>query len=317
MACGLLVILIFASNLSSNYRHNYDWASRYAHTVLNSLPKDSVLFLEGDISVGAIGYTSLIESVRPDVKLLSGRALVFRDRLYNPSLIKYKEARPIIKNYIHNEIRPVYTNDMANNEFVNNHWLTKSFNADASSGDTLLHLYSLDENYLLYIYQHHNITDPWTNFHKKQLLTSAAPFVIEAKLAGSTNKLLDAVIIEIMNDLDGLLAFIKHLRVRQALDVAGGIDSLVSKADALYLTSTDKPPKANYLRLRAILSHEKNDNKTAENYLIESIKAWPNTENISFKMMANIYTADGRINEYNSLIEDFDASVIKKYRINQ
>lgn len=317
IACSLLVTLIFVSNLSSNYRHNYDWASRYAHTVLNSLAKDSVLFLEGDISVGAIGYTSLIESVRPDVKLLSGRALVFRDRLYNPSLIKYKEARPIVKNYIHKEIRPVYTNDMSNNEFGNDHWLTKSFSADASNTEVILHLSSLDENYLRYIYQQQNITDAWTNFHKKQLLTSAVPFVIEAKLAGSTHELLDAVIIEIMNDLDSLVAFIKYLKARQSLAAAGGIDSLISKADALYLASTDKPPKANYLQLRATLSYEKNERKAAENYLIESINIWPNIDNVSFKMMADLYTFGGRVNEYNSLIGDFDASVIKKYHINQ
>lgn len=316
IACSLLVVLVFATNLSSNYRHNYDWASRYAHTVLNSLPEDSVLFLEGDISVGSIGYTSLIESVRPDVKLLSGRALVFRDRLYNPSLIKYKEARPIVKNYIHNEIRPVYTNDMANNEFGNDHWLTKSFSADASNTEVMLHLSSLDKNYLLYIYQQQNITDAWTNFHKNRLLTSAVPFVIEAKLAGATHELLDAVIIEMMNNLDGLVAFIKYLKARQALSAAGGIDSLVSKADALYLSSTDKPPKANYLQLRATLSYEKNELKAAENYLIESINVWPNIDNISFKMMADLFTFGGRVNEYNSLIEDFDASIVKKYHIN-
>ena len=80
---SLLVLVIFISNFSTNYRHDYDWGSRYANTVLNSLPKDSVLILDDDISVGTIGYTRLVENVRPDVMLLTNKALVFRDRLFD------------------------------------------------------------------------------------------------------------------------------------------------------------------------------------------------------------------------------------------
>ena len=313
-ACCSLLIIIFVSNISKNYRHDYDWGERYANTVLNTLPKDAVIILEGDMSVTTIGYTHFIDSIRPDVTLISERALVFPTRLYDPLQITHDEALPILKEYIDKETRPLH-NIGTPEIYSHNHWLTKSFDANMPGDRNVIYPSALDENYLRYIYEYNNKHDIWTNIHRTKLLIDSIPFVIEAKLAGRSDELFDAVIKEMMGDLDGLLTIIDYLSSRRALDSFGGLDLLVSKAESLFLVSSDKMLKSNYLLFRGLLKKQQGNLNDYHIYLISSINMWPNINNSAFRMLGKLYTSYGRSNEFNELILNFDDSVVEKYSL--
>ena len=313
--CSLYLIIVFFQNLSINDRHDYDWGIKYASAVLRSLPEDAVIIVNDDISTGTIGYTSLVEKIRPDISLISGKALVFRNRLYDPSELNIDEAAPILEKYIHRKSRPVYTTSTDTSIYPNDHWLTRSYSKDIPAGQQVMHISALDKNYLRYIYEQGSKNDIWTNFHRSQLLRSSVPFVVETKLRGDTDVLLDNIILEITNDMDGLLLFIYYLKNRHALDRFGGLNNLLLKAESLYTGSLEKTQKADYLRFRALIEKNQGNQTNFEQYLIKSLLVWPNDNNMSFDMLAELYKSDGRELEYNAFIEGFSTSIIEKYQL--
>lgn len=312
LAVIYLVALVIL-NFSINNKHDFDWGIKYASAVLHSLPKDAVLILDDDINTGTIGYASTVENIRPDVTLISARALVFRDRLYDPSEYMLDQAKPILENYIHNETRPVYTTSVDTNVYPHDHWLTRSYSADIAPGQQVMHTDSLDKDYLRYIYQQSN-NDIWSTYHRQQLLLSSTPFVVETWIRGDNDKLLENVINEITGDMDGLLSFIHYLKQRRALELFGGLEFLLRKAENLYLGPLEKIQKSDYLRFRALLDKEQGNLNGFEQHLIDSILVWPNSANMSFDLLAQAYISDNRIEQYNAFLTQFDESVIEKYQ---
>lgn len=315
LACTLHLSILFAFSLSSNFRHNYDWGESYANTVLNSLPENAVVILHDDISMGTIGYTHLVELVRPDIKLLSDKSVVFNDRLYDPALLAYDNALPIINDYIKQETRFVYTTSPDTSFYQNDHWLTRSYSKNIPEGQHVMHIPSLDKTYLDYVYLQSDSGDVWTNIHRKQLLTASVPFVLESMLRGDDDPIFDKIIKYAMNDLGATLSLIHYLKARGSLAVLGGLEQLLPHAEGLYLASTEKIPRADYLRFRALLSKQDNDSQSFEQYIVDSIDEWPNIDNMSFAILSQIYMADGRANEYNQFIQKFDPLIVEKYTL--
>lgn len=66
IACGGLVVLIPFGLATESQRHVTEMRD-YGIRVLESLPKDAILFYEGDHTFGAIGYAQRVLGIRPDV----------------------------------------------------------------------------------------------------------------------------------------------------------------------------------------------------------------------------------------------------------
>jgi hypothetical protein len=98
----------FASNAPENYRAEDKWAETYAKVILDSLPENSILFLDSDVNVGPIGYMNLVAGYRKDIKLYNTRGTVFRDRLFRPFKATYPDVKHRIDQFIKHSKRPVY-----------------------------------------------------------------------------------------------------------------------------------------------------------------------------------------------------------------
>ncbi len=69
LALAALVILIPAGITLENQRSTTQFRD-YARTLLESLPKDSILFFEGDHAYGALYYVQQVMGIRPDIQIL-------------------------------------------------------------------------------------------------------------------------------------------------------------------------------------------------------------------------------------------------------
>lgn len=81
VACIAIVLL---GNYGKNNRSASEFVSRYGYTILNALPRDAVLFVQGDYQTGTIGYLHHVRKVRPDIELRHWDGLVFKNRLGSP-----------------------------------------------------------------------------------------------------------------------------------------------------------------------------------------------------------------------------------------
>jgi hypothetical protein len=79
-----LLALVLAWGARGNLLADYDWAARYAQTVLKILPADAVVFVQGDPDLGPIGYFHMIEGQRPDITLFQSKGLLLGNRLFHP-----------------------------------------------------------------------------------------------------------------------------------------------------------------------------------------------------------------------------------------
>ncbi len=80
----LLVAMVSLGNFPGfNYRDN-DFVQAYGELVLEKVPDDAVLFVEGDVGVGVLGYLHYVQDQRPDIELRSWNNLVFNNRLISP-----------------------------------------------------------------------------------------------------------------------------------------------------------------------------------------------------------------------------------------
>jgi hypothetical protein len=104
----LLVVLPFLVHASQNSRGDFRWAEAYARAALDELPTGATLFVAGDIDALPIGYLRLVEGYRPDVKLVSTQALLFRDRPFQPRQVTANPDRlEVLGRYVEQSENPV------------------------------------------------------------------------------------------------------------------------------------------------------------------------------------------------------------------
>jgi hypothetical protein len=106
--CVLITGTTFASNAPANYRANDRWAERYATIILDSLPANSLLFLNSDVNVGPVGYMNLIAGYRNDIELYSVKGQVFSNRIYQPFKVTYQDVKKRFEQFIRTSTKPVY-----------------------------------------------------------------------------------------------------------------------------------------------------------------------------------------------------------------
>ena len=89
----LLVALVSLGNFPGFHYRDNGFAQAYGELVLENVPEDAVLFVEGDVGVGVIGYLHYVQGQRPDIELRSWNNLVFNNRLVSPYLPPDQQAK--------------------------------------------------------------------------------------------------------------------------------------------------------------------------------------------------------------------------------
>ena len=89
----LLVIMVFLGNYPGFHYSDNGFAQAYGELVLEKVPEGSVLFVEGDIGVGVIGFLHHVQNQRPDIELRSWNNLVFSNRLVSPYTPSDQQAK--------------------------------------------------------------------------------------------------------------------------------------------------------------------------------------------------------------------------------
>jgi hypothetical protein len=105
-----ILLMISVTNFQKVDRSTMNIADQYGRVVLNSMPKDAILFLHGDVQVGPIGYLNRVEQLRPDVTLYNWNGLVFSNRLVSAQT-PMKSRDEIITEFLLTTDRPVFSID--------------------------------------------------------------------------------------------------------------------------------------------------------------------------------------------------------------
>jgi hypothetical protein len=106
---GCLIVLTVAfTNFSDNNRSEETWVEDYFTVLLETLPEDAILFVEGDHQSFPVGYLHYVKGLRPDVSVYNWNGLTFPNRLTPISASKSEREQALIQ-FIEKSTRPLFT----------------------------------------------------------------------------------------------------------------------------------------------------------------------------------------------------------------
>ena len=261
-----------------NDRSDYDWGERYAQYVLAKTPADSILVTGNDISLGTIGYMHFIEGVRDDIRLLYDKALVIEDRAFEPGAVVGDQAGPLLRAFLEQQQRPVYASDNSFDLFNDRYWLLRSYTGDDDAPGRLFPA-AVDPGYLAYVLDYDASTDYWTRLHRRYILHSSIRFIVELKLAGNTDPVLDRALTQATEDVEGYLIFADYLLQKGMADSLGGAEAILRHAGQLAQQSGEKTDRARILYYRGMLQQLEGNTRAAEKAFRDSIALWAQPQN--------------------------------------
>ncbi len=95
-----MLALVLGVGSRSNLLADYDWAARYARAVIQTLPRDAILFVKSDLQLGSIGYFHIVEGWRPDITLFNSQGLILGNRLFHPLRVDRETAQRRLRDFI-------------------------------------------------------------------------------------------------------------------------------------------------------------------------------------------------------------------------
>jgi hypothetical protein len=306
IAAPLLLILVLQHSFAVNNRSDDSFAERFALELLNRVPEGAVLFLEGDNTVGPVGYLHHVRGIRPDLELRSWNNLVFDNRLASPfaSDARHQAARQA---FIDTSDRPVYTT--------------------ATHGEPSIHLGLVFELSRGFGYR---CDEAWHGYIKELVDIAENQTLTD----GHEKVLLSGILLELSRQHAGLLAFDKsapedELRILVDLQrTPEGLFALmefmlsqVQIADARSIlmnvaaTARSKMRPGTSARIRAMLHQfdgrismiEPEQPLEAVDHFRKSIEVYPVKENPSICMLYGIYEQTRRAPEAKHLLNRFGA----------
>jgi hypothetical protein len=106
-AGAALLALVAGVGAYTNLRANHEWAARYAQTVLKILPKNAVVFGQGDGDLMPMAYFHMVENWRPDITLYQAKGLILGNRLFHPLRTEDSTADRALSEFIKQQTDPV------------------------------------------------------------------------------------------------------------------------------------------------------------------------------------------------------------------
>lgn len=281
-AASVVIALVAAVGARDNLSSSADWASRYGHAVLDALPRDAVLFLEGDNDL-PIAYLHLVENVRPDVTLRHGRGLLFGNRLFHFLRTDDREAKRQLREFVERERRPVaFTVEPPAGHARLDRWLYAEI--DRSGAGPGVVKVDVPERSVRFFEEHvlepGTARDAWVAYHRGELRRRYAKLLgRRLSLDRPTDERTRGHLEVLSRDFHGALGLAEGLLVNPEGYPAPVLNDLIWRAGERLPPDARKPERAGYFYTRAALWLRVGDHAAAMRDLEMAVALWPVRDN--------------------------------------
>jgi len=291
-----VLALILALGSRSNLLADYDWAARYAQTVLRTLPRDAVVFLQGDQDLAPIAYFHMVENWRPDLTLYHSKGLVLGNRLFHPLRTDEETGARKVREFIENETHPVtFTLEAFTGYARRDRWLYAETDKSSRDGNQVAidipdeALRFLEESVL-------NVreTNAWAAAAQGSLRWRYGTLLGRAINRGQP---LDARarghLAALSGDFYGALGVAEGLMANKGGYSVGAVAGYLDKARDLMPWDVIKEYQARYFWLRGLLRLDLDDRHGAILDLETAVSIWPTSTNQAIRPLEDLYHAAG------------------------
>jgi hypothetical protein len=294
-AAGIVLALIAAAGAWVNFDPNEDWAARYARMVLKTLPRDAVVFPQGDTDLPPIAYLHLIENERPDLTLYEAKGLILGNRLFHLLRVSDAEAQARLKAFIAAERRPVVTTMVPFEGYARrDRWLHAEIDRTAREPSSVK--IEIPEEAVEFFEREVMIDraprNAWVAYHHNELRFRYAVLLARRLVPGQalderTRRQLAAL----EKDPYGALGLAEGLMANPAGYSAPAVASLLQTVSERMRPDEMKMYRAKYFYVRAALRLGNGDRAGALEDLGTSGAIWPARANPALKALENVRAA--------------------------
>jgi hypothetical protein len=293
IAGAALVVLIGALGAWHNLRSDQEWAARYVQALLKVLPKDAVVFGQGDADLFPMAYFHMVENQRPDITLYQGMGLILGNRLFHPLRSDQQQANRAMRELVEKQTVPVvFTLDVYLGNARIDHWLYTE--VDKSSTDSKRIRVELSEEAVRFFEEaiaNEKPSNAWIGYFQSELKRRYGMVLALSQVPGKPPS--DARIrrhLELLgNDYYGALGIADGLLHRPEGFPSGMVGMYLDRARILLPSDAPKQHIAGYFVLRGVLRANTGDPSGAVADLETALTLWPSPQNSALDPLEQLY----------------------------
>jgi hypothetical protein len=292
LAASVAVLVIggaFIMNVPYNFRKNDFMAADYAMIVLNTLEPDAVFYANADNIDGPVRYLNVVERVRPDVTVYTGRYIYINGRIYRPYQLEADELKNLINDFIRNTGRPVYyANDFPNDYARDRYGFYTKADKNLPAGEERLSILPAHLKFLEFWADKYSQVNLWDRMHYNLVLSDYCQLILTATY--SEQDKLNPDVLKSVSDFacanyQGALN-----RIRFALNdpeaSQAELDEYFRLAREYQDQAITKEERARLDYYNGIYNLRLNNKEPARTNFQSSLRLWPHPDNPSQKMLS-------------------------------
>jgi hypothetical protein len=292
-AAGALAGLMLASGTYHNLRSGHDWAPRYAQTVLKLLPKNAIVFGQGDADLLPMAYFHMVENWRPDLTLFQAKGLILGNRLFHPLRTPQEAADRILQQMIEQQTDPVvFTLDAYTGNARLDRWLYVE--VDKSSTDPKKVTVDVPEEARRFFEEsiaQADTSNAWIAFFQSVLRRRYAIVLAQSLPQGKlpaderTRRHLELL----AQDYYGAIGIAEGLLANREGFSAGLVNAYLEKARELLPADAPKEHVSRYFAVRGALRANMQDKAAAVRDFETAFALWPVADNGAVEPLEQLY----------------------------
>lgn len=280
--CIVFVICLGVVNMVGNNHRHTDWAEAYATGLLEVLPRNAILIVDGDVNSGPLGYVHWLKGVRSDVILYQRDALLYPNALFHPYKTPTDERNAGWLNLIEHSERPVFATSLLPIEAkVKDYGVFFAYSAN--SGQFIVDSEKLSSWYLSLLDRLAPVSTDmlWERVHKEIVATR---LVVYFDAIGKIASLNESQFSNMTAYLESKVMLLQLLNAQDAPSYI--VDPLVTSVTLGLHDALSKEAQAAAYHAISSYYFKRGDQELAWTSLLASGKSWPSLENPAIKVLA-------------------------------
>jgi hypothetical protein len=295
-AAGGVMAVLLAAGSWVILRADDEWAARYAQTVLKILPKDAVVFGQGDADLLPMAYFHMVEGARPDLTLYQPKGLVLGNRLFHPLRTTRDQGDKILADMIEEQTDPVvFTLDAFSGYAQRERWLY--IELDKSSRDPKKITVDIPEEAMRFFeasVAESSSTNAWTAYFQAILRRRYAIALAQSQPKGQPTDERTRRHYELLGrDFYGALGLAEGMMQSKSGFSASAVVGYLDRARELLPADAPKEHISRYFSLRGAVRANMHDKRGAIQDLETSVQLWPVADNSAIEPLMQLYREAG------------------------
>jgi hypothetical protein len=271
-------------------------APRYAHAVLKMLPKDAIVFGQGDADLAPLAYFHMVENQRPDITLFQPAGLVLGNRLFHPLRTSRENGQKILADMIAQQTDPVvFTLDRYSGYAQRDRWLYVE--VDKSSRDPKQVAIDIPAEAIRFFEEsvaEASSTNAWTAHFQGLLRRHYASSLAQSLPKGQPNDERSRRHYELLaRDFYGAIGIADGMMLSKGGFSAAAVSAYLDRARELLPSDAPKEHVARFFALRGAVRANMQEKPAAIQDLELALSLWPTPDNFAIEPLRTLYKETG------------------------